>query len=53
MTDFQSNFEKSLKALDLQAIVLVQGLLAQRALEILTEKPKIEKIDVVRSLSDS
>lgn len=33
--NFQSKFEESLKQLDLQGIILIQGLLAQRALELI------------------
>lgn len=41
MTADPGNFEKSLKELSLEGIILLQGLLAQRALQIIVEqKPK-------------
>lgn len=38
MTD-PEKFQKSLEALDLQGITVLQGLLAQRALELMAQKP--------------
>jgi len=38
---FKDSFQDSLEKLDLQGIVLIQGLLAQRALELMA-KPKPE-----------
>jgi hypothetical protein len=43
MTD-QSKFQKSLEALDLQGLILLQGLLAQRALQLLTQSQPEKKI---------
>lgn len=44
MNDF-SSFEKSLKELSLEGIILIQGLLSQRALQLISEqKPKPETV---------
>lgn len=45
MKDF-SSFETSLKELSLEGIILIQGLLAQRALQILSEQKA--KTDTVK-----
>lgn len=45
MTADPGNFEKSLKELSLEGIILLQGLLAQRALQIIVEqKPKADTV---------
>lgn len=41
-----NDFEKSLKALDLQGLILVMGLLCQRALEVIAEQKSEPKIKV-------
>jgi hypothetical protein len=40
-------FENSLKELSLEGIILIQGLLAQRALELLTQTKKDTPKDVI------
>jgi len=43
-----STFEESLKKLSLEGIILIQGLLAQRALELLSEKKKPKKEAILK-----
>lgn len=45
MNDF-SSFEKSLKELSLEGIILIQGLLSQRALQLISEQKT--KADTVK-----
>lgn len=41
---FKTSFEESLKELSLESIILIQGLLAQRALELITKKNESELV---------
>lgn len=43
MNDF-SSFEKSLKELSLEGIILIQGLLSQRALQLISEQKTTDTV---------